>query len=154
MNYPEKRHNYKRYKNADWKWKDIMNETRNLEENCCYNFIKIISTRYNVSHSTMKKKYIEWKTGLNIDFESENRGGHNKLFTDSEEYSLYDYINNVFISCNLSFNNEQLKLLAIQQYNSIQKEKNADYVVDEKFSISDCWVTEFKQRWRVVLSKN
>jgi hypothetical protein len=64
---------------------------------------------------------------------NDNRGGHNKLFTETEENNLYDYIKNIFINCNLQFNNDHLKILATQQYHMLQKEKNINYVENNNF---------------------
>ena len=63
--------------------------------------------------------------------------------------NLYNYIVNVFIECNLSFNNDHLKFLVIQFYHILQKEKDVNYKVDDNFTVSDGWVCEYKQRWRL-----
>ena len=59
----------------------------------------------------------------------ENRGGNNKIFTDDEEKDLYEYISNVFINCNIMFNDEQLRLLSIQKYNMLRKEKDSNHII-------------------------
>ena len=94
-------------------------------------------------------KYSEWENSISEYKEianKEKRGGHNKIFSQDNERNLYEYIVKVFIDCNLIFNNNHLKLLAIEQYHSIQKEKNLEYVINEEFTVSDGWITNFKKK--------
>ena len=146
VKYPSKRNNYRRYKNAEWKWEEVFNEIEKVKGDCD-NYIKLISEKYNIPYRTLTRKYNLWKNN-NVD-NNENRGGHNKIFSEEEERNLYNYIVNVFINCNLLFNNDHLKLLAIQQYHMLQKEKNKEYITEESFSISDGWVTDYKKKWKL-----
>jgi transposase len=157
--YPSKRNNYKKYQYADWDWNDVLveiNETREIIEK---GYMKYISNKYNINYNTLKQKYEKWNKDGNITI-SENRGGHNRLLTENQEKDLYDYITNVFIDCNLVFNNEHLKLLVKMKLLLIEYEydKNKEeyknksiheLIKSSDINISDKWVINFKKRWRL-----
>ena len=63
--------------------------------------------------------------------------------------NMYNYIVNIFIECNLSFNNDHFRLLAIQFYHTLQREKDPNYKTNDNFTVSDGWVCEYKKRWRL-----
>jgi hypothetical protein len=149
--YPQVRNNYRKYKNAKWNWEDILKETEILKNENTINYLKIIAEKYNIPYGTLKDKFTKYnKKSLDIiQFHNENRGGYNKIFSENEEKNLYEYIKTVFIDCNLTFNNEHLRLLAIQYYHLLKKEINKDYVEDVKFTISNGWVNDYKKRWKL-----
>lgn len=147
--YPTHRDNYRRYKNATWKWEEVFAEIETLRNEGNTNYIEIVSIKRNIKYGTVRNKYNIWKHNKEMDINEDNRGGHNKIFSELEEHELYEYIVKVFIECNLVFGNEHLKFLAIQKYHSLQKEKNRDYVNDETFTISDGWVSDYKKRWKL-----
>lgn len=150
VKYPSKRTNYRRYINAVWEWKDVFIEIDNLISNNVYNYLAIISDKYNIPKDTLFKKYKLWKLhGDTINYNSENRGGNNKCFTENEEKDLYDYFVNVFIKGNLILTNEHIQLLATQKYISLHK----DTVDVNCFIFSDAWVTQFKHRWKLASLK-
>jgi hypothetical protein len=148
ISYPKVRDNYRRYKNAEWKWEDVFNEIDTLKNENHANYIKTIAENRNIKYSTLKRKYTQWKNSEN-NIVNDYRGGHNKIFSESEERDLYNYIVNVFINCNLVFGNEHLKCLAIQKYHLLQKEKNKEYVINGDFTLSDGWISEYKNRWKL-----
>ena len=119
--------------------------------------MKYVSIKYNINYHTLKRKYEKWKKNGTSSI-TENKGGHNKLFTVKQETELYMYIMNVFIECNLVFNNEHLKLLAkmkiiLTKYDAnTEKFKNKsvdDLIKISDINISDRWVVDFKKRWRL-----
>src|ERR1700722_9776539 len=152
VKYPNKKCNYKRYNNATWNFDDIFSEYELLKINGEQKCTMIITNKYNINRRTFLRKYKLWKDNKNIN--NENRGAHNKIFTDEQEKDLYEYISKVFIDCNIRFNDEQLQLLAIQKYNMIQKDKDINYVIDDNFSLSNGWVYDFKKRWKLSSLKN
>lgn len=147
IKYPNKRYNYKRYKNMSWNFNDIFNEYELLKNQDNRKCTTIMTTKYNISRTTFLRKYNLWKNDENNKINNENRGGNNKIFTDEEEKDLYEYASKVFIDCNIKFNDEQLRLLSIQKYNMLQKEKDNDFKIDDNFTLSNGWVYDFKKRW-------
>lgn len=146
--YPTKRNNYRRYENSKWKWENVFNDIEILKSQNGNQYMKKISTKYNIPYSTLKMKYSNWKNENKCP-NDDDRGGHNRIFSEDEEKNLYNYIVNIFIECNLVFNNDHLKFLTIQFYHALQKEKDQNYKADDNFTISDGWVCEYKQRWRL-----
>lgn len=146
--YPAVRDNYRKYKNANWNWVDVLNETQLAKNQHTANYLKVISDKYNIKYGTLRNKFYKWENDHNVIL-TENRGGHNKIFTENEERNLYDYIINVFVGCNLTFNNEHLKLLAAQYFHQSKKEKDNSYVEDPNFMLSDKWVCHFKKKWKL-----
>ena len=82
--YPTKRNNYRSYKNAKWNWEDAFKDIEILKRQNDSSFIKKISTKYNIPYNTLRGKYNEWKNE-NKSFVNDNRGGHNRIFTEDEE---------------------------------------------------------------------
>ena len=148
VKYPKKRDNYRRYSNADWEWEDVLKDVETQKDGGDNHYMKTISERYNIKYSTLQRKYSKWKNNKCLQ-NDERRGGHNKTFTEDEERILFNYIKTVFIDCNLIFNDNHLRYLAIQYYNMSRKERDANFIIDEKFSISNGWIAEFKKRWKL-----
>jgi hypothetical protein len=78
-------------------WTDIFEEIDALKNTVSYP-LNTVSNKYSINKSTLRHKYYEWKRNNNNNSENQNdftdnRGGHNKSFSDSEEYDLYEYIN-------------------------------------------------------------
>lgn len=147
--YPKVRDNYKRYKNAEWKWETVFNEIDALKNEGSFNYIKTVALKKNIKYGTLIRKYAEWNKNKEKYIDDDNRGGHNKIFTESEERELYEYIVKVFIECNLIFSNEHLKFLAIQKYHMLRKEKDKNYIKDDTFTLSDGWVSDYKRKWKL-----
>ena len=71
----------------------------------------------------------------------DERGGHNRKFTEEEERSQYDYILSVFIKTKLPLDDDLLGITATKKYSLIHPdEKN-------KFIASKGWIYYFKKRW-------
>lgn len=144
-----KRDNYRKYGNAEWNWIDVLNELKSLKFKKLKGAVNIISVKYNIKSETLKQKYRKWIDDNNIDFDVENRGGHNKIFDENQERDLVDYITNVFIKGNLIFTNEHMKELVLQKYTMIQQEIDNNFIIDPNFAISDRWIVKFKKRWKL-----
>jgi hypothetical protein len=141
--FPKTRNNYRKYNNADWDWNDIFEEIETLKITEA-NYIKIVSTKYNIKYETLRKKYNKWVSNDKIPvIMKETRGIHNRLFTVDEERDLFEYIKEVYIDGNLFFDNECLKLLAIKKWNLIHPDEK------DLFKASDGWITDFKYRWKL-----
>jgi hypothetical protein len=54
--YPTKRNNYRRYKNAKWKWEDIFKDIELLKNQNDQSYMIKISQKYNIPYSTLKMK--------------------------------------------------------------------------------------------------
>ena len=115
------------------------------------NFIKNISIKYAIKYNTLRNKYNKYynnKHAISIDtvnFNGENRGGSNKIFTDIEEKELYEYIKNNFIDKNKPLTNNIIKEIASTKF----KNKNSNLT----FNMSDGLCTIFKKRWNLILKK-
>jgi DDE superfamily endonuclease/Tc5 transposase-like DNA-binding protein len=151
-NYTEKRDNYKKYYNSNWKWNEVFNEIEKLKLENVKSYIKIVAKKYNIKYDTLKKKYSKWihnnKPSLIVI--KENRGGHNKYFSETDERLLYEYIKEVYIDNQLFFDDECLKLLAIKKWNLLNPDKK------DLFKASNGWIYDFKHRWNLssLTSKN
>ena len=73
--------------------------------------------------------------------EYDNRGGSNKAFTQDEEKELAIYIKVNFIDKRLPFDNEDLKLLAIERWIKKHPEE------PDAFKCSKGWTVDFKKKW-------
>lgn len=74
---------------------------------------------------------------------SDNRGKNNKIFTDENEKSLYDYVVAVFINCDLYFDDTCLQITAKKLWNTLNP-TNKDY-----FKASKGWIYYYKKRWNL-----
>jgi hypothetical protein len=140
--YPTKRNNYRKYVVASWTWQQVFEEIEVLKSNekgVC----KKISNKYNIPYNTLKDKYRKWLSEDKVDATTsiENRGGHNKIFSEEEERSLFEYIKEVYINCCLFFDDECLKLLAIKKWNEIHTDQK------DLFKASSGWIYDFKRKW-------
>lgn len=117
----------------------IMKEIGTNDENNRQMTIRNVALKYKINYSTLKFRYKKFISNTKIT----NHGGNNKLFTDDEEQKIYDKINNDFIKKNLYFDDECLKILAMNYWNTIHE--NEEKIV----TISNGWVYDFKIKWRL-----
>ncbi len=139
------RNNYKSYNNMPWKWLTIFRAIERLKKNGHKSYIKPIADKYNIKNTTLRTKYQQW---LNDDKPNEfiikdNRGINNRLFTIEEERELYEYIKEVFIDSNLFIDDECIQIMAKKKWDLLYNE------CKDAFLASNCWVYEFKKRWRL-----
>lgn len=142
--YTEKRNPYKTYLCAKWTWEDIFNEIDEIKENI-NNFIQVTSIKYGINYDTLIHKYNLYCKNKNKQFDKENRGGSNKIFTMTEETELYEYIKTNFIDTNKALNNNIIKEIALDKF----KKKNNNLT----FNASDGWCNMFKKRWNLSTQK-
>lgn len=138
--FPTVRNNYKKYKCAKWKWINILNEIDVIDD---AHAISVIAKKYNINPKTLRNKYNKWilnNRDINI---TDNRGGHNKIFTAEQEKSLYEYIKEVFIDNDLYFDDSCLKILANKLWTMTNKN------IDNTFKASKGWIYYFKLKWRL-----
>jgi len=140
---PEKRGYYKKYDAASYKWEDVFLEIERLKKNGEKNFLKIIETDYDIPYGTIRTKYSNWiKNDKKIN-ENDNRGGHNKLFTDQQEKTIYEIIKNVFIDCHLYCDDDIIRIIANLNWIRLNPENKSDFMV------SKGWIYYFKKRWKL-----
>ena len=108
--FPLKRNNYKKYQYAKWKWLDVLKEIDFLKESNHIKIFKTIAIKYNIPQKTLTNKYYKWiKDGKSNDINNENRG-NKTYFNIEEEYNLFKYINHLYITNDLFFNDTCLKI--------------------------------------------
>lgn len=98
---------------------EILQKIGTSNEDGSKNSIRRIAQEYGYYYSTLKrmyKKYISNST-------NGAHGGNNKIFSEQEEKDLFEFIKNVYIDCNVYFDDESLRILAIMKWNSINKLK-------------------------------
>ena len=139
--FTEKRDPYKKYQKAKWKWSDIFDEIDILKENINKGFFKIISEKYGIKYKTLRNKYSDYKNNKLNNFDNENRGGSNKIFSELEEYEIFLFLKENFIDKNKPLCNEIIKLHAIEEH-----KKN---YINDKFDASIGWCDLFKQKWNL-----
>ncbi len=104
-------------------------------------YIKCFSKKYAIKYNTLRNKYNKYHyKNAKINFISdnlniENRGGVNKIFTETEEKELYEQIKNNFIDKNSPLTNNIIKEIASTMF--IKKNNNSS------FKMSDGWCTMF-----------
>jgi len=136
---PTKRRPYKTYKWGDFDFKKILEEALILYETE-KNYVEIIAKKYGIIEGTLRDKLLKYKMYGDSSIE-DNRGKSNNIFTDEEEKSLSDYIKTNFIDKQLPFDNGDLKILAVKQWNKFKDDG------ETKFTASDGWCTTFKHKW-------
>ena len=143
-NFQKSRHPYKSYLNASWKWIDVLQKIESMRSNQDSNVMERISQEYGIRKGTLYQRYKEWyEMGKPISYRSyDNRGGLNKIFTEDEERDLAIYIKLSFIDKKLPFDNEDLKLLAIERWIKIHP------LEPDAFKASKGWIVDFKKKWK------
>lgn len=133
-----KRDNYKSYNNALWKWDDIFSKIESENKK-----IKEIAEEYNIKYKTLLDKYKKFTNDkLSENYNKENRGGTNKIFTVEEERELSDYIKILFIKNDLYFDDDCLRIIALKKYKLL-------YLNNNNFNCSKGWIYYFKKRWKL-----
>ena len=142
--YTKLRHPYKSYLNASWKWIDVVLKIQKMKTNNELNIFERVSDEYGFNIGTLYNRFKEWvEMGKPISYRSsEYRGGSNKTFSESEEKDLAIYIKSTFIDKRLPFDNEDLKLLAIERW--IKNNSNDP----DAFKASKGWIVDFKKKWK------
>lgn len=138
--FTKKRNPYKTYVDADWEWSDIFLEIDEIKHTD-NKFLKTISNKYAIKYKTLKNKYNMHCKNNDLSFNTENRGGTNKIFTDAEDKELYDHIKLNYIDKDAPLTNDIVKEIALNKF----KKKNND----KTFNISDGWCNMFKKRWNL-----
>ena len=138
-----KRNPYKKYNNAEWKWEDIFNEINQQKED--HKILKSVSTKYNINYGTLRNKYSKYIEEENTIINKENRGGHNRIFTEQEEREIFFFIKENFIDKKRILCNEIIKNYALKKFNKLYP--------TGKFTTSDGWCTMFKKRWHLSTAK-
>lgn len=139
--FTEKRDPYKKYQKAKWRWSDIFDEIDILKENINKGFFKIISEKYGIKYKTLRNKYSDYKNNKLNNFNNENRGGSNRIFSELEEYEIFLFLKENFMDKNRPLCNEIIKLHAIEEY-----KKNH---INDNFDASIGWCDLFKQKWNL-----
>jgi hypothetical protein len=136
--FTKKRQPYKTYLQANWVWTDIFLELDHLKS-VNDTFLKDTSLKYGIVYSTLSKKYNKHCRSRITDktVNNENRGGSNKIFTQSDEKKLYDLIVNDYIKKELPLNDSIIKEIALKMTNN------------DKFKASDGWCNMFKKNWNL-----
>lgn len=136
--FTKKRQPYKTYLQANWVWTDIFLELDQLKK-VSDTFLKDTSLKYGIVYSTLSKKYNKHCRSKITDktVNNENRGGSNKIFTQSDEKKLYDIIINDYINKELPLNDSIIKEIALKMINN------------DKFKASDGWCNMFKKKWNL-----
>jgi hypothetical protein len=135
--FTKKRRPYKKYDISEWNWKDVLDEALILKESE-KNYIEIISNKYGIVHKTLRNnicKFIKYGT-----YPTNSKGIHNNMFTEKEENELANDIKLNYIDKQKPFDNDNLKLLAMQKW----EEKNSDH---KHFNASNGWCSTFKRKW-------
>ena len=140
--FTEKKSPYKSYFCANWVWSDIFNEIDEIKETG-KNYLKETSKKYGIKYDTLSHKYSSYCKNKSKNYNVENRGGVNKIFTIDEERQLYDYIDMTFIDKNKTLNNNIIKEVALKKFKEINNFKEINK--DKKFNISDGWCSMFKK---------
>lgn len=110
------------------------------KNNPCDNYIKVACKEYGIEEETLRKKYSAYCKDPSIDFDTEKRGGSNKLFTQEQEQELFNHIMHVYINKNRPLNNNILKEIALKKYNETAEIK--------KENLSNMWCRRFKKEWK------
>jgi len=139
--FTEKRNPYKKYNYAKWNWIDIFLEIKATKDSD-HKVFKTISKKYNINYNTLKGKYNKYINDENyVNIENENRGGFNKIFSESEEEEIFLFLKNNFIDKNKILCNDIIKIHAKDKFKKL-------YPYDQ-FNASDGWCTMFKKRWKL-----
>ena len=142
---PDKRNNYKKYAVAKWEWIDVLELVDKKKSEGIRSHITDVVKQYKITYRTLQRKYSEWvKNGKPKEIEDEeNRGGHNKFFSEEEERKLYEYMKEVYVDNNLFFDDECLKIIAAKKWGLLFPEKEKDFIA------SNGWIYDFKIKWRL-----
>jgi hypothetical protein len=147
--FTQKRRPYKKYNLADWNWNDIFLEIDALALKMKQGYIKITSEKYGILYRTLCDKYNKYINDRKINNKfnnyEDNRGGGNKIFTDTEEDEIFNTLKNKFIEKQLAFCNEDIKVVAIEKYKNLRN--------NNKFTASNGWCNGFKKRWNLITVK-
>jgi hypothetical protein len=135
---------YKTYLTANWKWSDIFSEIDDLKHTD-NKFLRTISNKYAIKYTTLKNKYNLHCRNNDLSFNTENRGGSNKIFSDVEDKELYDHIKLNYIDKDAPLTNDIIKEIALNKFNK-KKSNNT-------FNMSDGWCNMFKKRWNLGTQK-
>lgn len=80
-------------------------------------YLKDTANKYGIVYSTLTNKYnIYCNDKDKCIMNSYNRGGSNKIFTDENKMTLYDYIKKNFIDNHKPLTNEIIKQIALKQF--------------------------------------
>ncbi len=141
--YFPKGNHYKKYRDAPWVWEDVFKFIERIKAEGEYHFIRVTSELYCIKYSTLKNKYAKWSLNNELNPADDDRGGHNKSFTEEQERNLFEWIVEVYIKNDLFFDNESLKISAKKIYGSLYpKEINT-------FKASKGWICSFKEKWQL-----
>ncbi len=79
-------------------------------------------------------------------FTEEQRGGHNKLFSEEEEHTLYESdLKTLYLDNYLFFDDECLGMLAGKKLSLIHPHPENEKL----FTVSNGWIYDFKKRWNL-----
>ncbi|MBS1736811.1 MAG: hypothetical protein JSS98_09460 [Bacteroidetes bacterium] len=138
--YTVKRRPYKKYNLANWSWETVIQELLSIKD-IDKNYLKTISNKFGIIESTLENKFRQYsllgKTSL-----EDHRGHKNKLFTVDQEREMADHIKKEYIDRHLSFDNEDLKIYALDKWKEL-------YPDNDLFTASVGWCTDFKKKWGI-----
>jgi len=137
--FTKKKHPYKKYQNADWKWEDILLELVSIKDKP--KFFKTISEKYGINIKTLRNKFYQYEKNNLKNINKENRGGSNKSFNETEEKEIFLFLKENFIDKNKILCNDIIKIYASEKFKSIYPDKN--------FNASNGWCNIFKKRWNL-----
>ena len=103
-----------------------------------------MSNKYGIHHQTLKNKYCKWNKKKLKNIDDENIGGFNKIFTNEEEYEIFIYLKENYITKNLPLCNEDIKTIATEKHKLLGRNKI------KNFNASNGWCSNFKKRWELI----
>ena len=134
---------YKTYLRADWNWQKVFLELDKLKSTNS-TFLKDTAKKYGIQYSTLSKKYNKYckSSQLAISYDTENRGGSNKVFSCRDERNIYNRIINEYINKDKLLNDTIIKEIALAIAKNDESKKNY-------FEASNGWCYMFKKRWNL-----
>lgn len=119
-----------------------------------------VAQQYGINYLTLRRRYRAWVSAKRPqDSEDcpssssaallgvENRGGHNKMFSESQEKQIADFVEQEFFNKRIAVDREDLKLILLQFYKKFFARLTRSNTAPP-FHASDGFVSDFMRRHR------
>lgn len=127
----------------------VKNKYFKLKKDPIFNPRKIVSTiteDHNVKPTALRYWIKKWDKDISWNpFDTKNKGVCHRIFTDSQEQNMMDYIEDNYINTNGYFSNAQFQTLAFEAYDNIYKNVEKP----PNFNCSKHFISDFKNKFNV-----
>ncbi len=127
----------------------VKNEYFKLKKDKWFNPRKIVShlmNKYTVKEGALRKWTKKWEKSIDWDpFDTKNRGKCHRIFTDDQEKSMVNYIEDNYINPGNYFSDGHFQSLAFEAYDNIYR--NTDD--PPPFQCSESFIYKFKQKYGI-----